>query len=397
MLRLLIPASWPIAGTSCAWTLRDDDGRLLQSGYSDPRTWPDDGRCEVILSADQCLCLHAEIPNMAGRLQDDVVVMALEERLLGDIDDEHWVVGKRQPDGRIPVSLVRRQRVADVIEALRQLGRQVCCLVWESRLVAATSDGWVVVWAPERGFVCADHGEAWAFSVGKAVVPLELSLALSEARQADLAPKRIELRSSGGPLPDPAAWTRETGIQCVAGAAFDWRTANLQQAEDFLCGPFAAANNADSLRRLRPALWVTAITLLSLAIAGIVESTVLMQRQEAFRAEVVAIYKRTFPGDRPILDAYAQLQADTARLANRRGEPSSGDFLVMLAQAGDALEADAMVPTRVKYEDRQLRIEFAAPPKAIAEVVNRLQSKGYSALFTMDNTRPPTLVVGIRQ
>jgi hypothetical protein len=185
MLRLLIPPTWPIPSTSCGWALQDDDGRLIQSGHSDPRTWPVTEDCEVILSTEQCLCLEAEIPAKAGKLSDDVIVMALEEQLLGDIADEHWVIGKCATEGRVPVCLVRRQRIADVLETLRQLGRKVRRLVWEAQLVTVPAGNWVVVLEAQRGFICTHHYSAWAFPSMPPVSPLppvDLVLSLEDER-----------------------------------------------------------------------------------------------------------------------------------------------------------------------------------------------------------------------
>jgi type II secretion system protein L len=394
MLRLLIPSTWPAANTSCGWALCDEDGRLLQSGFSDPRTWPESDECEVVLTAEQCLCLYAEVPAKARKLDDEVIVLSLEDQLLGDLADEHWVVGRSDQAGKIPVWLVRRQRLTDVLETLRQLGRKVQRLVWEVQLLPIQTNHLSVAILAERGVVRTDGNRGYAVDVTGDDLPVELSLDLAASRQAAQLPLGVDVVSDGKQAPDLARWGQELGIPCHSGAAWDWRTVSLAKANNFLTGVFAPKSDGRAFRRFRPALWVLGAALGIAGLALVIESIWLGQRERGLRQEITSIYQRSFPGNRPILDPFAQLQADAGRLANLRGDFASSDFLQLLA----ALSVDAPPvlgqPLRIRYENLQLRLEFAAPPKDIVALVGALQRRGLSAQTSIEEGKPSVLVVG---
>jgi general secretion pathway protein L len=393
MLRLLIPSSWPVTNTSCAWALCDEHGRLLQSGFSDPRTWPAADDCEVVLTAEQCLCLYAQVPAKARKLNDEVVVLSLEDHLLGDISDEHWCVGRADENGKIPVWLVRRQRLTDVLEALRQLGRTVQRVVWEVQLLPYQADHWSVAVMAERGMVRTDANRGYAFDMTAAVPPVELLLDVTASRRSDQLPLGVDVVIDDKQAQDLEAWEQALGVPCKPGVTWDWRTASLARANNFLTGTFAPKSAGRALNRFRPALWVLGAALGIAGLALVIESFWLGQREHALRQEVTSIYQRSFPGNRPILDPFAQLQADAGRLANLRGDLASNDFLSLLAALSVEAPPGLTQPLRIRYENRQLRLEFATPPKDTAALVSALQRRGLSAQSLIEEGRPSVIVV----
>lgn len=394
MLRLLIPPTWPRENAACDWALLDDSGRLLQSGYSDPRTWPAAESCELVLTAEQCVCLTAEVPTKARNLKDEVIVGALEDQLLGDIDDEHWVVGRADGAGKTPVWLVRRQRVADILETLRQLGRKPLRLVWEVQLLPWRTGRWSVAVSAKRGLARRDADSGWAFDVSGDAPPIELLLALEEAGRLDRRPAGLELLAGAPVGLDLARWQRELGIPCEASEPWDWRTMSLVKATNFLIGDFAPRGGNQFYRRYLPAAWIlgAALGIHVLALTG--EWLWLDQRAGSLRAEILMRYQQSFPGSRAILDPYAQMHMDAGRLANTRGELGSADFLALLTAASADITPEAGSVSRLKYENRQLRIEFASAPANVDGIVLRLQQKGLSAQMIASESGVATLVVG---
>jgi len=105
LLRILISGDWPAHATASEWALYDAKGQLLQRGSSEPRHWPAADDCELVLSADQCLTLEAKLPKgvkggmkggarggvtggPAGAGSSDLLAYAVEERLVGDVEDD---------------------------------------------------------------------------------------------------------------------------------------------------------------------------------------------------------------------------------------------------------------------------------------------------------------------
>ncbi|MCX7177308.1 MAG: type II secretion system protein GspL [Proteobacteria bacterium] len=92
-LRILVTAAWPAEEAACEWALLNAQGLPLQRGKSEPRHWPMADHCEVVLSAEQCLVLKAQLPKGARARPSEVIAYALEEQLINDADHEHFVLG----------------------------------------------------------------------------------------------------------------------------------------------------------------------------------------------------------------------------------------------------------------------------------------------------------------
>jgi hypothetical protein len=225
-------------------------------------------------------------------------------------------------------------------------------------------------------------------------LPVELLLDLASSRRAEHLPLGVDVVIDAKQALNMEHWEHALGVPCQADAAWDWRTVSLAKANNFLTGVFAPKSDGRAFRRFRPALWVLGAALGIAGLALVIESIWLGQRERGLRQEITSIYQRSFPGNRPILDPFAQLQADAGRLANLRGELATSDFLLLLA----ALSVDAPPglgqPLRIRYENRQLRLEFATPPKDIAPLVSALQGRGLSTQIIIDEGKPSMLVVG---
>ena len=127
LLRLYITGEWPAQTTACEWALYDTKGSLLQRGSSEPRHWPAAEDCELVLSADQCLTLDVKLPvgvrGAKAARSGDLIAYAVEERLVGEVEHEHFVAGETRPDGQTQVWVIGRGRLRALLAALQQLER----------------------------------------------------------------------------------------------------------------------------------------------------------------------------------------------------------------------------------------------------------------------------------
>jgi general secretion pathway protein L len=156
LLRLYVTGEWPAQTTACEWVLYDTRGSLLQRGSSEPRHWPVAEHCELVLSADQCLTLDVKLPVGARGAKNsgsDLIAYAVEERLVGEVENEHFVAGETRPDGQTQVWVVDRGRLRALLTALRQLGRSPHRAISELQLVPLASGRWSVCLREQGGFV----------------------------------------------------------------------------------------------------------------------------------------------------------------------------------------------------------------------------------------------------
>ncbi len=140
-------------------------------------------------------------------------------------------------------------------------------------------------------------------------------------------------------------------------------------------------------RQLLSAEWRAArygvLALLALQLVGL-NAQAWQQRQalQARRASIEEVLRSTYPGVRTVLDAPAQMAAETERLRAAAGRPGGADLELALAAAA-AVWPDGKGPVgNLRYEAG--RLSLAAPgwlPAEVKAVRDRLRPAGWTAEF----------------
>jgi general secretion pathway protein L len=114
-------------------------------------------RLAVLVSAADALLTAVELPPRAGARVLQMTRFALEEQLLGDIDAQHFALGRRAPDGRTPVAVATRAMMQSWLENLRTAGLQPELLCTDAALLPAQPmqtvawiDGDMLTLVPQR-------------------------------------------------------------------------------------------------------------------------------------------------------------------------------------------------------------------------------------------------------
>lgn len=81
-----------------------------------------DRRVVAVLPAGEVLALDVALPEAAPARLRASLPFALEERIAGDIDDQHCALGRRGDDGRWPVRVIARDRMEAWLVLLRAVG-----------------------------------------------------------------------------------------------------------------------------------------------------------------------------------------------------------------------------------------------------------------------------------
>ena len=281
LLRLYLPASWPSQQTRCEWQLLDTHGHSLQSGHSEPRHWPQAQQCEVVLSADQCLLISLKLPKAARARSAEVIGYALEEQLLGDVANEHFVLGKstaaadskadknnegnesRESRAEVPVWVISKNRLQALLSTLQALGHAPRRMISELQLLpilppsSSSTPAWTrsepgspdsnspaaAEHAPACWLLCLKQGRGFLRMAAEAGCsldllaenltepPLELQLALAAARRHNRQPSQIQIHLAPE-LKDKLnsahlqQWQQHptlAGVQLQLAGEYDWR------------------------------------------------------------------------------------------------------------------------------------------------------------------------------
>jgi general secretion pathway protein L len=236
---------------------------------------------------------------------------------------------------------------------------------WEAGSWSLTLDGdQLLVRTDETGgFVCL---------LDDAAVPAELALAIEEARGREAAPAGLRVTGATGRI-DAAAWAQALGLPVEPADGGLWGAMpavapiNLLQRE---FGPSAKSRQA--LLRLRPAAIMLGIWLLvGLGFSGW-DWWQLSRQHEAQRTEMLALFQRSFPEARTVVDPALQMERNLAALQAKSGRGGPDDLLPLLARVAPALGAQAGATLRgLQYGEASLTVD--------------VQLKDYQGVETLKN------------
>ncbi|MDD5176442.1 MAG: type II secretion system protein GspL [Sterolibacterium sp.] len=394
-LRVLITAAWPGQDAACEWALVNEQGNLLQRGHSEPRHWPAAESCEVVLGAEQCLVLQAQLPKGARSRPAEVIAYALEDLLINDAEAEHFVVSSEAESGApTPIWVIARSRLKSLLATLGTLQRQPQRAISELQLAPwSATGGWSVCLRSDNatGFARVGREEGFAFDLSDVCqAPLELRLALQAAQ--DRPPPGIEVYSARTQTEafDPAAataWQAALGVPVRQAGEYAWRDHPTHAACNLLSGEFAPprAPNA-GWRSFKPALWLGATALAVYCLFSFGEWFWLNQQSQDLRQQMTESFRAAYPQAQTIVDPPLQMQRLNDQLRRARGQLGSTDFMPLLAAATEALGAQGKL-RGLGYEDGRLELTLQLTDSNVAEQLRKtLASRGLTA--TLRDAKP---------
>ena len=331
-----------LASGAFAYAAYDERGSLLESGLGQLGDSPVAGECELVLAADLVLLdrvrvAAAQRERLATRLR-----FLAEESAIPDPDTLHVVAAPAARGESVPLAIVERQWLAQLLARLQGSALRPRRAYPESLLPALAPGTWVVAWNGAQSFVRTGEVDALALDqAADAEPPVALRLALQKAGEEGAAPQRIVLRPEAGvALPDAATWSAALGTPVEIGSAWRWLDPAPRPAIELLQGEFATAGSSAGWPRALRRAAAYAATLVVVASLGLALDWAAKARErKALAAEMQGLYRETFGDNAVIVDPPRQMAMALAELRSRAGESAPSDFLPLLAAAGEALAA----------------------------------------------------------
>lgn len=354
-LRLFIDGNWPHEHSDCDWVLLGPGGQMLQRGRSEPRHWPgvdaqepkaaEANRCEVVLSADQAVCLPIQLPKGAAGRRPDVVAYAVEERLLDEPEYTHFTIDAVIGDGKASVIAVAKHRLRTLLGTLTEIGLAPLRVMVEPQLAPeATRERWTLLRRGERGCLVARDTWLALDRVDASTPPPPLAWAVDEAAQ-----RPAELRVQGDAV-DDEAWSTALGLTVVSGGSVPGLLPT--SAPNLLHGEFTPAREHRLFwRSYRPALVIAAVIAVGYTLASLGEWAWLAYQARHLQEQRLSLFRRTFPQVGTIVDPVLQLQRSLDAERLRHGQLGEADFLSLmnaLAAASGPVEQISFVGGRMQ-------------------------------------------------
>ncbi|MGZ5079770.1 MAG: type II secretion system protein GspL, partial [Usitatibacter sp.] len=163
-LRIFLPpVDRPDPSTRFAWKLFDARDSVLREGVSSAAEIPHGDDVEAVLPAERVLFARLKLPKVNAATIRELLPYAVEDRLLDDPSHIHAVAGATNARGETVVTVIDRNWLRAMLDALALEGLRPARAWCESALLAGGRGDWHVVLGAERGMLVDDDGVSATF------------------------------------------------------------------------------------------------------------------------------------------------------------------------------------------------------------------------------------------
>jgi len=312
----------------------------------------------------------------------------LEEDLLGEVDDLHFVHGKAKQN-QITVAAIDEGRLQRWLSQFDAVGLKLDICVPEQCFLPSGGDEWVLYYSDGRFTVRLSERERFAFDADA----IELALQVATKDWSEL-PAAIDLRISNEDDRHDAVQLLPSQLHhLVQVSVQDWSQLFAQYesqagAWNFLQGKFAHVQQWGKYWQAWkvPVLVLVIAFVVQLAIAG-GEYISLNKQNLAVHQQLDAAFREVFPRGQ-IVDHRRQVENELKRL---KGGAGSGGFVGLLQQAGGVLvTAKGLQIQSLTYDAKnsELRLDVVVKDSPqVDAIIKGVQRAGLNAELQSSNAQ----------
>lgn len=355
-----------------------------------------DRRLIVLVPATDVLTTTLNLPLKSQAKIHQALPFALEEFLADDIEDLHFAAGARRESGRMPVSIINRDKLKAYLDLLAAAGLRPDSLIAESYGLACIP-GTISMLLADDMVIVNDGGDTEVVLQG--VSPADALAAIGALDQTTPEPGD-EAEDS-----DTKAMPRHILVYCEPGGEEQYSHDFIVLRHDFdsvdvkllpdgilprlavtvasgagvnlLQGAFGAKTEYANL--FRP--WSLAATMLiAFGITAVAAKAIhfvqLSQRETELRQQFIAEYQEISPGAEDVRDPAAVIQSLQAR-AGTGATPTV--FLQSLQELSRAVQQNSEADIQaISYRGGVTNLRISAPSVSVLDNVQRLIDEGGS-------------------
>ncbi len=303
-------------------------------------------RVILLVPGRDLLITEVKLPEGSQRTLAHALPYALEERLIEDVDDLHFVAAPRQSDGYLPVAVIQRQTLTDLVNTFLSAGIHLDRLLPQPLALLSNEDTWSLLFEGDQ--VLVRTGKFSGFECPTAMLRILLNSVKSEQRAEDTAEQSVEslqLLHVYGEVPDSALVNEleEDGFSLrhhsVSGLSALTQIENKQASLNLLQGFKTNDGLSGGKANWWPAVILSLLAFVIYMAASGYQYWMLQQQEEVKKAQLTSLFKSSFPEVKRIVDPMQQAKQ---RLEQRRREHGQGEdgLLSLLYRVGQALQGD---------------------------------------------------------
>ncbi len=401
MVSLLLVYLDPVpAGAESAfpWALRFPTGGVSKRGVDPISALPAASDCVLVLPYHRITLHRKKLPTVRREKLQGALYYAVEDASLGDPASTYVAFAGEEREGLSSLVAVERQAFSGALHALRERGLQPSRMIAETLTPPLVQQGWTVVMRDGGGFARTAAHSGFSMDLGTPdSPPVQLRLALAEARGAGAAPARLRVHR-GETVPQLGSWRAALGIDIDEAGAWSWETADIQATPDLLQGELRArSNRLESLRPWFPAAALAGMILVVHIVFTLLQWGSLVWERSSLTREMAAVFRQAVPQAQAMVNPPLQMRRLLAELRRASGTLTGDDFLALLGRAAPEVERAQGANVRmIEYASGVLRVELAVPgAQSAPEIVARLKEAGLSAKLETSSASGPMTVARI--
>jgi len=329
--------------------------------------------CIAVLPAQKVFETHSELLIKNRKQLEQALKFDLEEQLAAEVDTLHFAY-QRDTENQLAVSVIEKAYLENLIQYFSEQGVVLQQLISETSLLAQAPEEWLIIQGKQQLLLKAKQ---YCYPIESDNLLLSL-----KSLQTDL-PEDIPVYST-------SHFDLETPLTHFSPQSIDNYFVKLCQYY----------SNASALNLLQgsykvktPQTWLlilatgaaTIVIFSSLCFYQLYQNHELQQQEASLENKITAIYKKSFPKARRIINPYSQMRSGLKKLQNNQAQ--TGDFIPLLAKLSRTLRTqDAVQLNQLDYQNQSINISFSTPSLAKLEYFkNALSQQGLKASVSSIN------------
>lgn len=389
---LYIPRGWPENEAPLIWAVRDAAGRVQQGSCAQLADFPAPLRTlrlQVWTAGAETLLTSANLPTRTRAKILQALPYALEEQILGEPEGMSYAY-RALGDGKLAVAVTAKDRIDAWRAALTEAGLRPATVAPITVGIPYSEPDWSAAFL-DGGLVVRTGSDAGFDTVlGGDAPPALLTAALREARAQERAPARLRVFNA------PRDWRADLWSQGLAlpvdvESAPLWQVLETPGISLLQAGAHSSSGQWQHpvLAKLKPAGILFSIWLIAGFVFSAWEWAQLSRTAKAQREEMTALFRRTFPEAKTVVDPALQMQRSLTELQGRGAASNPTDFLPMLQVVAPTLRDHPAVQLQgIQYAETGATLDVHAPDfQALEAVTQALTARGLKADIAGSNSR----------
>lgn len=360
----------------------DADGESILSGsafHEDQLPeFPSDVDVSLIVPGTEVLLLTQTMPKTSRAQCEKALPYALEEQLIEDVDNLHFVASKQDADGNLVVLVVKKQLLHTWIEKCATLGLYPQRAIPDYLAITAIPDSWHLYLEGDNAVL--RQAQLQGLSIEHTQLHEILALNLPQGEDVPSQAIEIDYDDANEYFEVESLADLKVTATMAAGDTFCMQmfAQGLTQTPELnlLSGEFLV-QKPKSRKRI---LWkVVAVVLFAWVMVWLVttvsEYFVYQSRLQTATNKVTQLYKQAFPNAQTVVSPRLRIQ----RALHGAQAQGGGIFLSMLTQVGQQIKQKAAAVTilTISFRNKTLTLNVSADNfQTLANLSAALQSKG---------------------